>query len=184
MAGTTRQLIKELVKNGVEGMSLLDIGGGLGGISHALFEQGIKQAVHVDASTAYVRAAKEESIRREIDERIKFIHGDFVDLAENIPSADIVTLDRVVCCYDDMQALVGLSAEKANHKYGLVFPRDFFLARCFLPVVNFILRLTGTPFRGFIHRTEQIDRMVRKHGLELDNYQKAGFWQILVYRRN
>jgi magnesium-protoporphyrin O-methyltransferase len=168
----------------MEGMTLLDIGGGVGGIPHALLGQGVVHVSYVDASPAYEQAARKEAIRRRIDEQITFYQGDFVALAEDIPPADVVTLDRVVCCYDDMQALVGLSAEKARKKYGLVFPRDMWLTRLFLPVANFVLSLIGTPFRIFIHRTEQVDQIVRKQGLELDFYRKAGFWQILVYSRN
>ncbi len=165
-------------------MTLLDIGGGVGGIQHALLNSGVVQASNVEASSAYVQAAQEEAIRREIDGRITFLQGDFVDLAEDIPAADIVTLDRVVCCYDDMQALVKLSAEKASKIYGLVFPRDSWLIRLLLPIANFFLSLTGTPFRIFIHRTEQVDQIVTEQGLEPVYYQKAGFWQILVYNRN
>lgn len=165
-------------------MTLLDIGGGLGGIQHALLKQGVVHATHVEASSAYVKAANEEAVRREIDDRITFLQGDFVDLAERLPHADIVALDRVICCYDDMQALVRLSAEKASKRYGLVFPRDMWLIRIFLPVANLILSLTGTPFRMFIHRTEQVEQIIREQGLEQVYYQKAGFWQILVYNRN
>lgn len=177
-------MITAISSQGVEGMTLLDIGGGVGGIQHALLGQGAVHATFVDASSAYVKAAQEEANRLEIDERITFLQGDFVDLAENIPPADIVTLDRVVCCYDDMQALVGLSVKKAKKKYGLVFPRDLWPVRIFLPIANFFLSLTRTPFRIFIHRTEQIDQIVREQGLVPDYYQKAGFWQILVYNRN
>ncbi len=165
-------------------MTLLDIGGGVGGIQHALLNGGVIQASNVEASSAYMQAAQEEAIRREIDDRITFLQGDFVDLAEDMPTADIVTLDRVVCCYDDMQALVKLSAEKASKIYGLVFPRDLWLVRLLLPMANFFLSLTGTPFRIFIHRTEQVDQIVREQGLEPVYHQKAGFWQILVYNRN
>ena len=165
-------------------MTLLDIGGGVGGIQHALLDQGAVSATHVDASSAYLQAAQEEADLRQIHDRIMFLQGDFVDLAEKIPSADIVTLDRVVCCYDDMQSLVRLSAEKANKLFGLVFPRDLWLIRTFLPVTNFFLSLTGTPFRIFVHRTEQVDQIIREQGLEQDYYRKAGFWQILVYSRN
>ncbi len=165
-------------------MTLLDIGGGVGGIEHALLSGGVTQASYVDASSAYVQAAQEEAIRREIDDRITFLQGDFVDLAEDIPPADIVTLDRVVCCYDDMQALVKLSAEKASKRYGLVFPRDLWPIRLLLPIANIFLSLTGTPFRIFIHRTEQIDQIVKGQGLLPNFHQKAGFWQILVYSRN
>lgn len=183
-AGTTRQLVAAISQQGVEGMTLLDIGGGVGGIQHALLNGGVIQATHVDASSAYVQAAQAEAIRREIDGRITFLQGDFVDLAEDMPTADIVTLDRVVCCYDDMQALVRLSAEKASKIYGLVFPRDLWPIRLLLPIANFFLSLTGTPFRIFIHRTEQVDQILREQGLVPQYHKNAGFWQILVYNRN
>lgn len=164
-------------------MSLLDIGGGLGGIQHALFERGLNQATHVDASSAYLRAAESEANRRIFTERIEFLKGDFVDLAKNISPADIVTLDRVICCYDDMQSLVKLSAEKAKKIYGLVFPRDLWLFRVLLPIVNFIISLTGTPFRIFIHRSEDVNRLLMEEGLLPVFHQSAGFWQILVFDR-
>jgi magnesium-protoporphyrin O-methyltransferase len=183
-AKTTRQLIAAISRQGLKGMTLLDIGGGLGGIQHALLAGGVVQATYVDASSAYMKAAREEAIRREIDEQITFLHGDFVDLAEEIPSAEIVTLDRVVCCYDDMQALVRLSAKKARKLYGMVFPRDLWLFRLLLPVANFFLSLTGTPFRIFIHSTEQVEQILREQGLEPSYYRKSGFWQIMVYSRD
>lgn len=164
-------------------MTLLDIGGGVGGIQHALLNTGVSQAIHVDASSAYLFAAKDEAVKRNLDHRITFLKGDFVDLVDDIPPADIVTLDRVVCCYDDMQALVRLSAKKARKFYGMVFPRDLWLFRILLPVANFFLSLTGTPFRIFIHSTEQVDHILRDQGLVRNYYRKAGFWQILVYNR-
>jgi len=91
VAGTTRQLIDAVAEGGVEGMTLLDIGGGLGGIQHALLDEGIAEATHVDASSAYMRAAQEEAEIRNQADNINFQKGDFVDIAEGIPQADIVT---------------------------------------------------------------------------------------------
>lgn len=176
-------MTEALSNQGVEGMILLDIGGGVGAIQHAMFDKGVIHATHVDASSAYVHAASEEARRREIDDRITVLRGDFVELADKLPQADIVALDRVVCCYDDMQALVRLSVEKVKLKYGLVFPRDLWLFRLFLPLANFIVSLTGSPFRIFLHSTEQIEQIIKQEGLEKVYYQKAGFWQILVYSR-
>ena len=45
-------------------------------------------------------------------------------MSDEIEAADVVTLDRVICCYPDMEALVGRSAERALRLYGLVHPRD------------------------------------------------------------
>ena len=184
VAGTTRGLIAAVAEGGVDGMTLLDIGGGLGGIQHALLDRGVIQATHVDASSAYMRAAQEEADVRKLNDNINFQQGDFVEIVESISQADIVTLDRVVCCYDDMEALITMSAKKAGKKYGLVFPRDFWLFRLFMPLVNIFLNLRGTPFRIFLHSTEQIDQIVKGQGLSPSSHQKSRFWQILVYSRN
>jgi magnesium-protoporphyrin O-methyltransferase len=181
---TTRQLIEAISDSGIEGMTLLDIGGGLGGIQHTLLVNGAERATSVDASSAYVKAAKEEAMRRDLDERISFLQGDFVDLADDISQADIVTLDKVICCYDDMQELVRLSAMKARKVYGLVFPRDLWIFRVLVPVANFFIKLTGSPFRAFIHRTEEVEKILRDQGLTQQFQKNAGFWQILVYDRN
>jgi hypothetical protein len=105
-------------------------------------------------------------------------------LANNVPEADFVTLDRVICCYDNMHDLVRLSANKARKIYGLVFPRDLWIFRVMIPVANFFIRLTGSPFRIFIHRTEQVEKILNDQGLHKQFQKNAGFWQIMVYNRN
>jgi 2-polyprenyl-3-methyl-5-hydroxy-6-metoxy-1,4-benzoquinol methylase len=183
VAKTTRQLVDAVSTGGVEALTLLDIGGGLGGVQHELIDRGVIQSTHVDASSAYLQAAQEEASNRDLLDRITFVAGDFVEVGENIPQADIVTLDRVVCCYDDMQALIRLSAKKARRTYGLVFPRDIWLFKVFLPIVNFVLKLRGSSFRIFLHSTQQIEGIIKSMGLSLETKQKAGFWQILVFNR-
>jgi magnesium-protoporphyrin O-methyltransferase len=164
-------------------MTLLDIGGGLGGIQHALLKRGVVKAIHVDASSAYLQAAREEAQGRNLADKIVHLQGDFTELAKSVPGADLVTLDRVVCCYDDMQALIRMSAQKAGRKFGLVFPRDLWLFKIFLPLVNFIIKLRGSSFRIFLHNTQQIDNIIRSEGLGLESQRKAGFWQVFIYHR-
>ena len=121
---TTRILLEALVEAGVEGATLLDIGGGVGAISNGLLIAGAARATVVDASPAYLRTAQAEAERQSHRDRITYRSGDFVALAREIAPADVVTLDRVICCYDDMEALVSASAEKAGRLYGVVYPRD------------------------------------------------------------
>lgn len=184
VAKTTRALVDAISKDGVAGMTLLDVGGGLGGIQHSLFDRGVVKAIHVDASSAYLRAAREEAQQRDLEDRIIHLQGDFTDLAMSIPGVDLVTLDRVVCCYDDMHALIRMSAKRAGRRLGLVFPRDLWLFKVFLPMVNFIMKLRGSSFRIFLHSTQQIDRIIRSEGLSLEMQRKTAFWQIFVYCRN
>ena len=106
----TRTLIEALKAEGVEGATLLDIGGGIGVIQHELLAAGAASAISVDASSAYLDAAREESDRRGLRGRVTYRHGDFVELAESVPPADIVTLERVLNVYPDWVRLAGVSA--------------------------------------------------------------------------
>ena len=123
---STRLLLDTLRQglSAAQPFSLLDIGGGVGVIQHELMGTGLAQGTSIDASSAYLSLAKQEAERRGYAERMHYQHGNFVDIAPCLEPADIVTLDRVICCYDDMPSLVKLSAEKAQRFYGLVFPRD------------------------------------------------------------
>src|SRR5438067_9283226 len=103
---TTRLLLDALRAEGVSGATLLDVGGGVGVVQHELLGAAVRHAVAVDASRAYVRTARAEAERRGTAERTTSLLGDFVALAPEIAPADVVTLDRVICCYADMESLV------------------------------------------------------------------------------
>jgi SAM-dependent methyltransferase len=181
----TRLLVEalQLQGAGVAGLTLLDIGGGVGAIVHGLLHAGVRQAADVDASAAYLAAAREEAERRRLADRVTFQHGDFVALASAISPADIVTLDRVICCYEDMPALVRLSAARAERLYGVVYPRDPWWVRILNRPYALILRLLRTPLRFYIHSSTAVDAIIRGQGLERRFYRKAGLWQIVVYAR-
>jgi magnesium-protoporphyrin O-methyltransferase len=147
---STRALIEALIAEGVEGATLLDIGGGIGAIQHELLDAGATHATSVDASAPYLDAARAESQRRGHDGHVSYLHGDVVDLADSAPSAEIVTLDRVVNVYPDWERLAGLAAERAQWLYGLVYPRDTRMVRLVIVAMNLMLRLRRKPVRASI----------------------------------
>ena len=180
---TTRMLINALKSTDVQGLTLLDIGGGLGAIQHDMLRAGVEQATLVEASSAYLAAAKAEAERRGNAEQINFQHGDFVDLAPQVPSADIVTLDRVICCYHDMQRLVGLSVGKAGRLYGLVYPRDTWWIKLGLAIQNFFFRLMRRQYRSFAHSTKAVEALVYGEGFTRRFHRQTFAWQVVVYAR-
>ena len=182
-AGTTGLLIHALQAVGVSGRTLLDVGGGIGVIQYELLNAGARTAVSVDASPAHIAAAREEAQRQGLAERIELHQGDFVELAAGIPAADIVTLDRVICCYHDMPALVGLAAEHTRQVLALVYPLDAAWLRVGLAIANLIQRIKGSPFRVFVHPTAAVEAILRERGLRRQFYRRAGVWQIVVYGR-
>src|SRR5512134_1267209 len=112
--GPTTRLIRDgVVDRGLNGGSLLDIGGGVGALTFELLGCGMMKALVADASAAYVAAAREEASRRGQTESATVIHGDLLELAETLPRADLVTLDRVVCCYPDYEPMLDEAARHA-----------------------------------------------------------------------
>ncbi len=72
---TTCMLTDALRAEGVQGLNLLDIGGGVGSVQHELLKAGANQSTDVDASQSYLRAAREEADRRGIADRVQYQHG-------------------------------------------------------------------------------------------------------------
>ena len=180
-AGTTRRLVEVLVGMGIDGSTVLDIGGGVGAVQHGLLAAGASRAVSVDASRAYTQVAREEAERRGLSASIEAKHGDFVTLAESITAADVVTLDRVICCYHDMRALVSASAARARRLYGLIYPRDAWWLRPAFVAGNFLLRLRRSSFRIFLHSSAEVEAIIGAYGLRPAFRGSYGMWQVVVF---
>jgi methyltransferase family protein len=180
----TRVLLDAIRRAGVERATLLDIGGGIGAIQQELLAGGAASATAVEASPAYLRAARSEAERRGTAARISYRAGDFVAIAADVEPADVVTLDRVICCYPDMESLVSRSADRARRVYGLVYPQDAWWVRLGIRAGNVLLRLSRREFRAHAHRTAAVDSVARAHGLEPALRRRVGpIWQVALYTR-
>jgi hypothetical protein len=181
--GSTKVLIEAIVGEGVDGATLLDIGAGIGAIQLGLLAAGAAHAESVDATEAYVAAAREEAGRRGFGDRVSGRAADFVAVAGELEAADIVTLDKVVCCYRDMPALMGQAAKHARRIVGLVYPRQTWwnraASRCFAAWGW----LTRDPTRWLIHEPAEIDRVLRDAGFERHEVGREFIWHIALYRR-
>jgi len=180
---STKALIDALLAEGIEGATLLDIGAGIGAIQLALLEAGAARAESVDATEAYVAAAREEAIRRGFGDRAAGRLGDFVALAPEVAAADIVTLDKVVCCYRDMPALLAPAAERARRVVGLVSPRDVWWNRIASRLFAAWGWLTRDHTRWTIHRPADIDAVLARAGFERHDVRREFIWQVSIYRR-
>jgi SAM-dependent methyltransferase len=182
-AATTRLLIDALRREGVSDASILDIGAGVGAIYHELLATGAREAIHVDVSPDYLSAAREEAERRGQAARVRFVRGDFVDLAAELPDADVVTLDRVICCYPDMERLVAHAAGKARRLVGAVYPRDAWYMRLMVTTVNGVSRLRRSAFRTYVHSPPAIDAILRQQEFDRRSFAPTIGWEVVVYAR-
>jgi 2-polyprenyl-3-methyl-5-hydroxy-6-metoxy-1,4-benzoquinol methylase len=182
-AKTTRVLIEALVHEGIAGETLLDIGGGIGAIQMGLLKGGAQSVTDVDASAGYIQVARGNAAQEGYGDRVRYVHGNFLEIADQVSSAGVVTLERVICCFPDMPGLVRRSSERAGKLYGLVYPRDTWWMRCGAMVGNLLLRLRRPVFHFYVHRAAAVEKLLHEEGLERRFSQNVGFWQVSVYAR-
>ena len=178
------KLILEAVRSlGLQDASLLDVGGGIGAIHHELLKDMASEATHVDASSAYLKIANEEAQRQGHSERVKFIHADFTDVVDELPQVDVVTLDRVVCCYPDFRSLLKAAASKSRKAIALTYPRETWWLKMGIAVANFFQKLRNDPFRGFVHPVVEMEALLNGEGLRRVSTRRLFVWEMSLYRR-
>ena len=181
---TTRLLRDGVVALGLNTGSLLDMGGGVGALTFELLERGMDAAVVADASIAYVRAAREEAIRRHRSAVVRVVYGDVLELSSDLPTMDLVTLDRVVCCYPSYRPMLEEATRHAERAIALSYPRDRWLVRAAMWVEN-ARRARKSGFRTFVHPPARIEELIEQSGFELARRRSTMMWTAdnLVRRR-
>ena len=182
-AKQTRLILEAVRSLGLEDAVLLDIGGGIGAIHHELLDDAAQHAIHVDASSAYLHAAQEEAARRGHSQRVQFIHADFTDVAHDLVQADIVTLDRVVCCYPDFRGLLRAAAECSRGALAMTYPRETWYLRIGFSVINFFQRIRNDPFRAFLHPVTEMEALLNEQGFVKASVRRLFVWEAALYRR-
>jgi len=180
---TTRLLIDDIARSGALSGTVLDVGCGIGGLTLGLLERGASSAVAVDASTAYVAAAREEAARRGRSDAIEFVHVDFVKAARQLALASVVTLDRVVCCYPSCQQLLDAALDRAERCLALSYPRDVWYVRAAMQLENGRRWLARNAFRTFVHSATTIEATIGRSGFRLVSRHQTWMWSADVYAR-
>ena len=183
-ANQTKLLLQAIRSLNLKNADLLDIGGGIGAIHHELLKDVARAATHVDASSAYLKEAKEEAVRRGHGDRVNFIHADFTDVAPELPKVDLVTLDRVVCCYPDFRGLLKSAADHSKSAIALTYPRETWYMRFGLRVINFFQGLRKDPFRVFLHPVAEMDSLLKREGFERVSLRRLFVWEMALYQKS
>lgn len=164
----------------VRGESVLEVGGGVGAIEIELLEAGAERATNVELASTYEDAAGELLAERGLSDRVDRRVGDFVTEEDAIPAHDVVVMHRVVCCYPDVDTLVGAAAEHANRRLVLTYPQERAVIRAVLSVVNAVMRIGGSTFQVYVHPFEQIASAAV--GMQLVEKRRSGFvWESAAF---
>ena len=182
--GNARRIVELARGRGLEGKTVLEVGGGIGAIQLELLREGAKRTVNVELSPAYEPYAAELLRANGLDGRAERRVLDFAEGADGLEQADVVVLHRVVCCYPDYEALVGAAADHARDQLLLTFPRDAWWMRIGLGTINLLQRLRGRTFRAYLHPPAAILGVVTSRGLETATRERGPLWELVSFERS
>jgi magnesium-protoporphyrin O-methyltransferase len=180
---TSRRIVALLKSQGVEGRTVLEVGGGIGAIQIELLKAGAARAMSVELTPTYEEVARDLLTEAGLSDRVERRVMDFAEAAGQVDSADIVILNRVICCYPDMPRLAGAAADHARQLLVLSFPKRTWWTVIGLGLANLMLLATRREFRIFVHPPREIKATSEQHGLRPLVNQTGVLWIVYALRR-
>lgn len=180
----TTRMLRDLVREAGAGQTVLDVGAGVGALSFELLGGGSRLATAVDASPAYVAASRREAEQRGYRERFVSVEGDFVTHADTIASADVVVLDRAVCCYPSFEPLLDAALAHSERLLGMSYPQDRWYVRLVIRAQNSFRWVCRNPFRTYVHPARAMEALAARHGFRRVARTGSFVWAVDLYGRS
>ncbi len=182
-AKVTSRMIRQLAQMPVKDKTLLDVGGGIGALQWWLLEEGGTRTTAVDASTGFLKIAEEHAGKQGWGAQTRFVFGDFVEIHKELEQADIVTLDKVVCCYPDYQEILQAACRKSSGTVSLSYPMDGILSRIVALAGAISARRKTKSFRPYIHPVNKMRLVIEGEGFSQAAHNLVFPWHIETYQR-
>jgi len=163
------------------GGSALEIGGGVGALVAELVRGGVESGVLVEVAPVYEPFAHE--LFREVGVTVEFRLADLVSEPEAVEQADLVVLNKVVCCTPDGPALVSAAANRARVALAFSYPRDRAAFKAAARLQNLVFRLAGRRFRVFVHPPAELVAQAESRGLRLVQERHGFVWATVGFER-
>jgi 2-polyprenyl-3-methyl-5-hydroxy-6-metoxy-1,4-benzoquinol methylase len=180
---TARRIVEFLRSRGVEGTTVLEIGGGVGAIDVELLKTGAERAVDVELSPSYEQAARELWDEQGVGDRIEYRVANVAEDGKDVEHADVVLMHRVVCCYPDYDALVGAAAERTRGCLVMSFPREGAASRVVVGGINLVARALRWEYRSYVHPVAEILAAAERRGLKPAFEHQGLIWRIAGLER-
>jgi magnesium-protoporphyrin O-methyltransferase len=173
-----RHMVDYLETAGLEDASVLEVGGGVGELHIELLERGAARAVNLELSPAYDREAVRLLVEHGLEARVERRLHDIAEDPAAVEPADVVVLNRVVCCYPDYERLLGAAAAHARRALVFSFPRRNAISRAVVSVQNAGFWLLRREFRVFTHPPEAMLAVLQEQGLAQRFAHDGRVWRV------
>jgi hypothetical protein len=138
-----------------------------------------------DLSSAAILEANEYAKEAGFGDRARFEIGD--GAVVQMPSSDIVVMDKVLCCYPDFDGLLNNASDASSQMLGFIVPRDEGwmkpFMRCGAAAINLVERLRKTGFKFYLHPLESIHKRLVQKGFHQAEKAKSRVWLIFLYTK-
>ncbi|MFI7483043.1 methyltransferase domain-containing protein [Kocuria sp. M1R5S2] len=179
----SRRVVAFLVAQGIEGASVLEIGGGVGEIQLELLRRGAARTTNLELVDSYEADAAQLAADAGVADRLERRQLDIATDPESVGPHDVVVLHRVVCCYPDHERLLGAAADHATRLLVFSHPPGHLLARALVAVSNLACRAVGTSFRAHAHSPREMLAVLERHGLRPVHVSRGPVWQVVGLAR-
>ena len=171
-----RDMVAFLAAQGLDGATVLEIGGGVGEIQLELLRRGASRTTNLELVTSYDGLADELAREAGVADRVERRLHDIVEAPDDVERADVVVLHRVVCCYPDYERLLGAAADHAGRLLVFSHPPRTLATRAFVASQTAVLRLTGHRYQSFAHPPEAMLGVLRAHGMTVAHSRRGPVW--------
>lgn len=175
------ELVHELTLRGIEGATVLEVGGGLGELHLELLTRGAGSATSIDLSPSWEPAARFLAEQKGVADRVSRLVGDFCD--SEIGAFDLVVMHRVVCCYPDWHQMLSRGVERAEKLLALTFPVDRWWTRLGIAAGNLLMKVKGSSFRAFVHPPAEMIDLIRRAGYTMVHDRRRAVWRTVVFEK-
>jgi len=176
-------MVGYLAGRGVDGASVLEIGGGVGDIQLELLGQGASRTTNLELVDAYDADATGLAESAGMGDRMTRRQVDIAANPDVVEAHDIVVLHRVVCCYPDYERLLTAAADHAKRLLVFSHPPRNWVSRTATSLQNLGFRVMGKAFRTFAHPPAAMVAVAEGRGMRTDYTYRGPVWQIVGLAR-
>ncbi len=185
MVAVSERLLGQLDDVGDVRPTVLELGCGSGAMLVNLLSRGAASADGFDLSAEAIATAQRRAADAGVGERA---HFELADAARAAHAAhDWVILDRAICCYPDMPALLGAALSAAPRRIAFSVPTSRGLRglanRVMWGFESFLTRFRKDECPGYVHSVDAIERRLASEGFARRSSESTLLWYTAVWDR-
>jgi magnesium-protoporphyrin O-methyltransferase len=185
MVPVTERLLAQLGDVADVRPTILELGCGSAALLVTLLTRGATAADGIDLSPEAIATARRRAVAAGVGDRARFEISDGAGSTHN--AHDWVVLDRAICCYPDMPALIGAALSATPRRIAFSVPTSRGLRgianRIAWGFEAFMTRFQKGACPGYVHDLNDIERRLTAAGFRRRSSDSTLLWYTAVWDR-